>query len=107
MNVDPSAPRLPAYVKGEIRNYSVAEGSELVVAIAINGVIASTTTTTSVPLSALVRDPAKAPDGDGVRYFLGRVPPTALAAGDNEVTLHGIANSQAGRGTSLIHFSPN
>jgi hypothetical protein len=104
-SVDPTASRLPAYVKGEIRDHSPANGNiDVVVAIAINGVIASTTTTTPLPVGTLVRNPEKSPEDDGVRYFLSRVPPEAFTAGENAVTVHGIEEQGAGRPISLIHF---
>ena len=105
-NVDPSGSELPAYVQGEIAGHSQTEDdSGLGLAIAINGIISSTTRTTRVPIDELVRNASKGGEDDGRRYFLSRVPPGRFVKGENRVTVHMIAENEDGTRVSLVDFS--
>jgi len=105
-NVDPSASYLPAYVQGEIGNYSeLEEDAELSLAIAINGIIASTTRTTKVRIDDLVRNAPQTGEDDAKRYFLSRVSPDRLVKGENTVSVHMIVENDDGTAVSLVDFS--
>jgi len=104
--MDPLGSKLPAYVQGEIANHAQIEGApELSLAIAINGVISSTTRTTKVPIADLIRNASKGAEDAGKRYFLSRVPPGSFVKGENRVSVHMIAESEDGTGVSLVSFS--
>ena len=105
-NIDPLGSDLPAYVQGEIANHPQMEGdSELRLAIAINGIISSTTRTTKAPIRDLVRNASRADEGDGKRYFSSRVPPGRLVSGENRIAVHMIAENEDGSGVTLVDFS--
>jgi hypothetical protein len=105
-NIDPSGSYLAAYVKGEITNYSQIEGEfEPGLAIAVNGIISSTTRATRLPIYEQIRDPAQVAEDSGKLHFLGRVPPWSFIKGRNRVTIHAIAEDEGGRPVSLIDLS--
>jgi hypothetical protein len=105
-NIDPLGTRLPAYVQGEIANHSQMEGDpELSLAIAINGIISSTTRTTKARIKDLVRNASEVDEDDGKRHFLSRVPPGRLVKGENRVTVHMIAENEDGTRVTLVNFS--
>jgi hypothetical protein len=105
-NMDPLGSQLPAYVQGEIAKHAQIEGApELSLAIAINGIISSTTRTTKAPIADLIRNASKGAEDDGKRYFLSRVPPGRFVKGENRVTVHMIAENEDGTRVSLVDFS--
>lgn len=113
--VDPTGPRVPAYVEGQIENLPEDLGkSELTIAVAVNGVIHGTTKTTRVAISSLT--PQKggqhqkesatiASDNGAGRHFLLRVPPKSFVKGRNEITVHAVVKDQHGRAAALITFA--
>jgi hypothetical protein len=114
--VDPAGPRLPAYVEGRITNLPAAMAiAELPIAVAVNGVIRSTTATTTVSISGLPTgtrngsnpihtiDRASNPV-DGIVHFLARLPAQSFAPGRNEVTVHAVVEDENGALLSLIEF---
>ncbi len=114
--IDPTSPRVPAYVEGQIRNLpGKLKTPELTLAVAINGVIRSTTKTTTFAISSLGPEdsgPSMPSQGnragnagadDGV-HFLARVPPESFVKGSNEVTVHAVEEDEYGRVVSLIGF---
>jgi hypothetical protein len=105
-NIDPLGSVLPAFVEGEITNHPQMEGnSELDLAIAINGIISSTTRTTKAPIRDIVRNESKAGEDGGRRYFLGRVPPGRLLKGENRVSVHMISENEDGTRVTLVDFA--
>ena len=117
-DIDPSSPEVPAYVEGSIQNFTQTGASNLVLAIAINGVIHQTSSTTEKATSKLTTAdiryatgtlPATAevdrPPIDGNLHFLARIPPGAFTKGANTVTVHGILEDDSGMPSSLINFA--
>ena len=107
-SADPMGPRVPAYVEGEITNLAESmSSSELTIAVAVNGVIRSTTKTTSVAISSLgpeKRVSSKSTDDEDA-HFLARIPPDSFVKGRNEITIYAVVEDENGKPTSLIDFS--
>jgi hypothetical protein len=117
-SVDPEGTRLPAYVDGQIHDLpQQLEASELILAIAVNGIIRNTTKTTQLDTSSLRpggRDPSwRNMDEDGLdgppasqqeAYFLARLPTGAYVKGRNEVTVHAVISDGPSGAISLLDF---
>jgi hypothetical protein len=114
--VDPTGMRLPAYVDGQL--IDLPEGlkvQELALAVAVNGIIRSTTTTTLLRTSSLRpqgrspvwHDEASAKDGSANAgqhgsFFLALLPPTAFEKGKNEISIHVIVADETSGEISLL-----
>ncbi len=112
--VDPTGPRVPAYVEGQIENLPEdLEKSQLTIAVAVNGVIKGTTKTTRVAISSLrpqnrgqpQKESATITPDDGKVHFLVRVPPESFVKGKNEITVHAVFQTTQGEPPSLMDFS--
>jgi hypothetical protein len=117
---DPDSRRLRAYVEGQILldQGGNLETAEQALAIAVNGVIRSTTKTTRFAIGKL-RPKERNPnwqemigDDNGepaasheALYFLARLPPGAFVKGRNEVTVHTIVSDESGEAVSLLDFN--
>jgi hypothetical protein len=114
--VDPTAPRLPAYVEGRIDDLPASLATpDLAIAVAVNGVIRNTTNATRTAISSL--RPQNARDARrsrregvvdaaprGTVHFLVRVPPQSLVKGRNEVTIHAVVEDKDGHLVSLLEI---
>lgn len=117
-SVDPGATRIPTYVDGQILHLpEQMKASELVVAIAVNGIIKCTTRTTRLDTSSLSPQSRNPSWHNGVEdepvvqsasqhgaYFLALLPPDAYAKGRNEVTVHAILPGGPDAQMSLLDF---
>jgi hypothetical protein len=117
-SVDPEGTRLPAYVDGQIHDLpQQLEASELILAIAVNGIIRNTTETTQLDTSSLrpggrnpswhdtVEDGLDGPPASQQEaYFLVRLPTGAYVKGRNEVTVHAVISDGPGGAISLLDF---
>jgi hypothetical protein len=115
--IEPTGPRVPAYVEGTIRNLpETMKASNVTIAVAVNGVIRSTTKTTAVAISSLrpqSRTASAAPhwgsatDGraNDIVHFLVRVAPESFVRGRNEVTVHAVVEDEQGRPVSLMNLT--
>jgi hypothetical protein len=106
-------------VEGEIHDLPRSiDASELILAVAVNGVIQQTTKTTSISITALLPDnlraakssgPTPAPEGSDVSdrptRFLVRLPPESFSQGANTVTVHAVVEDESGTPVALIHFA--
>jgi len=103
---DPKSSRLAAYVEGQIESLPENIGPRgLTIAVAIDGVIRSTTRTTSAAISTLTaEDTMTSGDDEGV-YFLARVPPESFTGERNAITIHAVMEDDHGRPTALIQFT--
>lgn len=100
----PTESSAQAYVEGEISNQlRKADPEKLKIAIAINGTIVCTTTTTGVAISSLM--PKEELEEDGKIHFLARIPTNSWQNGNNEVTVHEIIQDGPGNPVSLINFA--
>jgi hypothetical protein len=118
-SVDLEAARLPAYVEGEIHDLPRSiDASELILAVAVNGVIQQTTKTTSISITALLPNnpraakpsgTTQAPEGsdasDRHTRFLVRLPPESFSQGANTVTVLAVVEDESGTPVALIHFA--
>jgi hypothetical protein len=114
---NPAGPRVPAYVEGRIQNLPVDLTTPgLAIAVAVNGVIQSTTRTTAVAISGLAPEkrtasqPLQRSDrdrnpADGSVHFLVRLPPQSFVRGANEVTVHAVLGAAPGQPVSLLDLS--
>jgi hypothetical protein len=119
MDIDLESRALPAYVEGEIDGLgSDMDETKLSVAIAVNGVIRNTATTSDLKISSLRSDDlpgkidiesntgASSKTAKGNRsHFLARLPPGAFVKGRNEVTVHAIVSDGSGKAVSLLDFN--
>jgi hypothetical protein len=93
-----------AYVEGEISNkLRKVDPEKLKIAVAINGIIVSTTTATTATISLLM--PKEKLEKDGKVHFLARIPTNSWQNGNNEVTVHEIVQDAPGSPVSLINFA--
>ena len=81
-NVDPTAPRLPAWIHGELDAPDGSEAEPIALAVAVNGVIRAATRT-SVQA--------------GTPHFHALVPESSFVAGENRVEVFRIVGSGDGR----------
>jgi hypothetical protein len=77
-DVDPDAEQVPAYLSGEVRGED-----ELVVAVALNGVVGGWARTT--PGGVDFDEPERPPDADSRQQFHVVLPRSVLRAGDNDL----------------------
>ena len=88
--VDAAGSQVPAYVKGQISGLpSGTRASDLILAVAMNGVIRST---------------ARAMDKDGKITFLTRIPPSSYTEEMNQVSVHLVNLDKDGTPTSLTNL---
>jgi hypothetical protein len=80
-DVDPDAEQVPAYVSGEVRGED-----ELVVAVALNGVVGGWGRTT--PDGIDFEEPERLADAASRQQFSVVLPPSLLRAGDNELSAY-------------------
>jgi hypothetical protein len=79
------------YIEGTLSRFPPGKNpSDLELAIAINGIIRSTTKTF---------------EEDGETHFLTRVPPESWVEGKNKITVHGIVEDVSAKTASLINFT--
>ncbi len=116
--VDPESTRIPAYIDGQILGLpEQLEASELVLAIAVNGIIRNTTKTTQLETGSLrpggrnpswhnpVEDAPDTPHASQKKaYFLARLPPDAYVKGRNELTIHAVMTDGPVGAISLLDF---
>ncbi len=90
-------------MEGEISNkLRKVDPEKLKIAVAINGIIVSTTTATTATISLLM--PKEKLEKDGKVHFLARIPTNSWQNGNNEVTIHEIVQDGPGSPVSLINF---
>jgi hypothetical protein len=93
-----------AYVEGEISNkLRKVDPEKLKIAVAINGIIVSTTTATTATISLLM--PREKLEKDGKVHFLARIPTNSWQNGNDEITVHEIVQGAPGSPVSLINFA--
>ena len=95
-NVRPASTNLPGYVEGKITPQPSHSGdlepASLTLAIAVNGIIRTTTRGWKV---------------DEALNFLCRLPPESFREGANEIGVYGVESNEEGRVESLISFAEN
>lgn len=103
-NNKPNGARVQAYVEGEITNeLRILNPDNLQIAVAINGTIASTTTSTGMTISSLM--PKKKLEADNKIHFLARIPRGHWRDTKNEISVHAIVENDRGHPVSLINFT--
>jgi hypothetical protein len=119
MDIDLESRALPAYVEGEIDGLgSDMDETKLSVAIAVNGVIRNTATTSDLKISSLRSDDLPGKNGleeatgsnhktaTGDRsYFLARLPAESFVAGENQVSIYAISVNAEEQADTLFNFT--
>jgi hypothetical protein len=118
-SVKPESPAVPAYVEGRISDLPADLKAEpLAIAIAVNGIIHSTTKTTALKISSLRPQGSKpiwnknsdheSTAGNSVNprdhFFLAYLPAHSFKKGHNEITIHGLFSDDTSNVVDLLEI---
>jgi hypothetical protein len=116
-SVKPESPAVPAYVEGRISGLPTDLSTEpLAIAVAVNGIIRSTSNTTALKISSLRPQGSKPvwnknADKESTagksqnqrdQFFLAYLPADAFKKGHNEITIHGLISDNKGNVVDLL-----
>jgi hypothetical protein len=118
-SIKPESPAVPAYVEGRVSGLPADLRAEpLSIAIAVNGIIRSTSKTTELKISSLRPQGSKpiwnknsdteSAAGNSVNqrdhFFLAYLPAESFKKGGNEITIHGLISNGSGNVVDLLEI---